>query len=229
MITKVHLLPGAAVYDVLYGSPPRVQDGGSELFQSFHFGLFVSSLEVVGRIKISNFASHHDLLSELQKYCNDSRILYLTDAEPEVVYLAEVSLPKGNLGLTLTGFPPFIAAISPSSPIIGMVQVGDQVESVQILDVDLDLNLGSGGFTNHRVAKVLDEHGSAERRVLVVTRSAYARPSDSRDTSPMWDWGSFRDTTRWSLRRMLSNQPSKCLEEEYCQSNDYAPISSYPT
>jgi hypothetical protein len=229
MITKVNLLPGAAIDNALNGSPPRVQDGQSELFQSFHYGLFVSALEVVGRIKISNFASHHQLLSELQKYCNYSRILYLTDAEPEVGFVAEVSLPKGNLDLTLTGFPPFIAAISPSSPIVGMVQVGDQVESVKILDFDIDLNLSSGGFTNHRVVKVLEEHKSVERRILVVTRGAHARPSYSRDTSPIWDSGAFRDTTRWSLQRILSDQPSKQLEEERCRSNDYAPISSYPT
>ena len=225
MITKVDLPPGAVVDDALQGSPPRVQDGKSGMFQSIHWGLFVCALEVVGRIKIFNFANQQQLVAELQKYCNEQRVLYLTDAEPEVGSIVyEIVLPKGDLGLTLKGFPPVISAVSSSSPLFGMVRVGERVERVIIPECNIDLSLSSGGFTNHRVTKTLHEHEDFEGRILVVAQEdSNMRPVNSGGDDLWWDWGSFRDTSRWSLRRMLSNRPSQRIEEE-SQTNEYLPV-----
>lgn len=230
MITKVHLPSGAVVDDAVEGDPPRVKHGIVGPMESLHWGLFVDSLEVVGRVKFSNFATSHHLISELRRYCDEPKILYLTDAQPEVGHVTEIVLPKGDIGLTLKGFPPIVTAIASSSPILDMVHAGERVERLIIPNCNLNLSLSTGGFTSDRVTRILGEHQNVEGRILIVVQhDSSTRPAHTEGESSMFDWGSFQFSPNWTLRRMFSNRPSHELQHggKDSRTHDHEEIQKY--
>lgn len=229
MITKVNIPVGTVVDDAVEGNPPRVKHVMVGPIESPHWGLFVGSLEVVGRVKFSNFATSYQLISELRRYCNEPMILHLTDAQPEVGYVTEVILPKGDLGVTLKGFPPIVTAVASSSPILEMVHVGERVERLIIPDYNLDLSLSSGGFTSDRVTRILDEHQNVDGRILIVVQhDSNTHPAHVEGENSMFDWGSFRFSPNWTLRRMFSNRPShEQHEAKDSRTHDHEQVQKY--
>jgi hypothetical protein len=243
MISKVTIPANAAVdAEEMQGSPPVVVVAASKLasstvFDTIHWGLHIHALEIVGTVKITNFHHHREVVAALQKYKSDERMLYLTDAAPMDDDALSYGIPfptPGDLGMSLKGFPPIISHISTSSPIYDLLGIGQRVDRLIIHgDYDgtndgiLDWSLSSGGFTAQRVTKALLEHNQlGRRRILVVVVDTNPRRRHA-DGDTMWfDWGSFRDTTsKWSLKRMLSDRPSHYTESS-SQSKDYSPIKA---
>jgi hypothetical protein len=243
MIAKVTIPVNAVVnMEEIQGSPPlvvaisKLVSSSSAVFDTIHWGLHVHGLEIVGTVKITRFHHHREVVLALEKYEREERILYLTDAPPmdDDALSYEIPLPTpGELGMTLKGFPPIISHVSTSSPICDLLGTGQRVDRLIIHEDDddkneiLDWSLSSGGFTAQRVTKALLEHNRlGRRRILIVVTDTKPRKRHT-DGDTMWfDWGSLRDTTsKWSLKRMLSDRPSQYTESS-SQSKDYSPVKS---
>lgn len=254
MITKV-IFPAntvvSAVVEEMHGSPPRILVAAQSqhatttpFFDSIHWGLYVHALEIIGTVKISNFRRHSEVVNSLERYSMmvvqeqeqnnlpSALVLYLTDAAPlEEDYLSsEIILPAGDLGLALKGFPPIVSKVHALSPIRDLIQVGQRVDRLIIREREINWSLSSGGFTDQRVAKALNEHDDVENgRILVVVadddvckKKKYSTGKD-KGVNMWFDWGSFQNSSRWSLSRMLSDRPSKCIDTA---PNEYSPVKN---
>jgi hypothetical protein len=231
MKRKLPLPPGALINSAIRGNPPRIQEETNEFIEQIHWGLFVSAMEVVGIVKMFHYSGYEQILSDLTKYQNQSRILHLTDAEPDDsdYYSIELLLPMGgDLGVSFVGFPPIVSAVSEGSPIRSILQEGMQVERFLIPKLEFSMSLGDGGFTNYRLVKALDEHREVEGGILVVSsRKQTVRAREPWVSKFIWDLNAFRNTSKWSIRRILSNRPSQYLEEEIHRCHEYQPLSTY--
>jgi hypothetical protein len=99
----------------------------------------------------------------------------------------------------MKGFPPVITSVDCNSIYNQLIQVGMLVDRLIVPDV-CDMSLGSGGFTDVRVKKALDESENKEGRLLVLSEPAVV-PQVKRDQ--MFDLGSFKPSKGWDFRRLI--------------------------
>ena len=195
---------------VVSGSPPRV-----DIFEGHveTHGLFVESLVVPG-LTISLFGNAAHLKQALDQYEKLPRTLVFTNVVAETSStLFGVRLPSTkDLGIGLKGFPPSVVAISSNSVVKDQFQLGQVVERLDIPSQGIHMSLASGGFTDQRVSKALADYAFADDRELVVKFEK--APPKEKGSNGWWDTGSFRNHSKWTLKRALVGKHSVKKQEE---------------
>lgn len=210
-VVEVSLPPGADLGLVLSGSPATVQtiDTGSPLFknQQIHTGMYAQSLRIPSKSTEVCFIPGADLLLRyLQLFSDETRVVVLRSTMVRGPHTWSVPLPPGHtqgLGMELRGFPPVVSSVHPSSPLHPYVPRGWMVDRLVVPD-QYDLSLQSGGFTDARVTKIIDDTAYAKGRILTVKNEAPPdRSRQEMESRHAFDLRPFSNSTRWTVPRMM--------------------------
>jgi hypothetical protein len=200
MMSRTIALPIGETGLTFHGNPPQIQSVAIDSpFYGEHLeGLYVQSMTVPG-CEISYIPHTTQLTHELERFHQVNRSLMLRDSPLNGPPVWKISLRPGKLGITMKGFPPVITSVDCNSICNQFIQVGMLVDRLIVPDV-CDMSLGSGGFTDVRVMKALDESENKEGRLLLLSELTVV-PQVKRNQ--MFDFGSFKPSKGWNFRRLL--------------------------
>lgn len=201
MTTKSIVLPNGRLGITFDGDPPKVASVAkdSPLFDEVSNGMYAQTLIVPG-CELSFIPSATQLDHDLRHFEHQDRTLVLRDFPIIGPPIWIVSLPTGPLGISMMGFPPVITALSGTFDGSDFVRVGLTVDRLVVPGL-YDLSLGTGGFTDARVVKVLNETHHVEGRVLVLSD---VPPRNQAKKAPgLFDIGGFKASQGWTFKRMF--------------------------
>jgi hypothetical protein len=201
MTTKSIVLPKGRIGITFDGYPPRVASVAkdSPLFDEVSEGCYAQTLIVPG-CEVSFIPNATQLDNDLRLFEHQDRTLVLRDFPIAGPPIWTVSLPTGPLGIHMQGFPPVITGVSGVFDGKDFIRVGLTVDRLFVPGL-YDLSLATGGFTDARVVKVLNETSHVEGRFMVLSD---VLPRNQTKSAPgLLDLGGFKTSQGWSFKRMF--------------------------
>mmetsp|Transcript_28982 Transcript_28982/g.47859 ORF Transcript_28982/g.47859 Transcript_28982/m.47859 type:complete len:211 (-) Transcript_28982:84-716(-) len=203
MTSKSIILPRGNIGITFDGSPPKIiRVAKDSPVQEVEEGLYAQTLIVPG-CEMSFIPYAARLVSDLQYFEQVDRTLVFRDAPLTGPPIWKLSLPLGPLGIIMKGFPPVITTVENNSEFKGLIQEGMTVDRLIVPGV-CDLNLASGGFTDTRVTKMLNESQKVEGRILVLTLLVGVPTGKIKSKNKAFDLEGFKPSKGWSLGRMFN-------------------------
>lgn len=201
MTTKSVLLPKGRIGITFQGDPPKVASVAkdSPLFDEVSEGQYAQTLMIPG-CEVSFIPSAIQLAHDLQQFDQDDRTLVFRAFPIDGPPIWAISLPTGPLGISFKGFPPVITGMSKVFDSRGFIRVGLTVDRLVVPGL-YDLSLGSGGFTDARVSKVLNETQHVEGRLLVLVDAP--QHNQTKKSPGLFDLGGFQSSKGWTVKRMF--------------------------
>lgn len=205
MTSKSIILPRGKIGVTFDGSPPKVirVTKDSPVQGTVEEGLYAQTLIVPG-CEMSFIPYAARMVADLKYFQDLDRTLILRDTPQIGPPVWKISLPVGPVGIVMKGFPPIITQVDANSELKDFIQVGMTVDRLIVPGV-CDMNLATGGFTDARVTKILNDNQTVEGRILVLTLVLEGVPTGNPKTKNMaFDIDSLLPSKGWTLKRMFT-------------------------